>query len=111
MHCWTKPELTSNGESNRAANSNSEFLNFNDPSWIVDHHRHNLILKILKPESFSFGAFRYFGFKTSKPHDSADAGDPERQTDGTQASAGDNRQREREEGELKGSEPSYAISF
>jgi hypothetical protein len=39
-------------------------LNFEDPSWILDHHRHNLILKIAKPKS-SAGVLGFLWSKRS----------------------------------------------
>lgn len=35
-----------------------ESLDFDDPSWIIEHHRHNLITKISKPKSSWFEGFR-----------------------------------------------------
>ncbi|KAJ6100371.1 hypothetical protein N7499_000001 [Penicillium canescens] len=36
-------------EGNHERYTRHEVLDFHDPSWIIDHHRHNLITKILKP--------------------------------------------------------------
>uniref|UniRef100_A0A093VFN2 DUF6594 domain-containing protein n=1 Tax=Talaromyces marneffei PM1 TaxID=1077442 RepID=A0A093VFN2_TALMA len=35
-----------------------EDLQFDDPSWIIDHHRHNIILRVYKPERASPTRFR-----------------------------------------------------
>lgn len=36
-------------EGNHGENDGHAFLDFEDPSWIIDHHRPNLITKICKP--------------------------------------------------------------
>lgn len=50
-----------------------EILNFEDPSWILDHHRHNLIQKISRPEH-SFGLLGFFRKKSSAQSDKVDTG-------------------------------------
>jgi hypothetical protein len=36
-------------EGNSGQNAGHNTLDFQDPSWIIDHHRHNIITKISKP--------------------------------------------------------------
>ncbi|KAJ6099705.1 hypothetical protein N7467_001240 [Penicillium canescens] len=36
-------------EGDQGGHVKHDILDFNDPSWIIDHHRHNLITKISKP--------------------------------------------------------------
>ena len=40
-------------ESDLERSAGQEDLQFDDPSWIIDHHRRNIILKIFKPEGAS----------------------------------------------------------
>jgi hypothetical protein len=42
-----------------------EAIDYNEESWIIDHHRHNLIEKICQPEESWFGALRHPGHKDS----------------------------------------------
>ncbi|KAM0258097.1 hypothetical protein ACHAQJ_004002 [Trichoderma viride] len=45
--------------------ADQEAIDFNDASWIIDHHRGNLIEKISKPKEYCFGALRHLGHQCS----------------------------------------------
>ncbi|KIW11618.1 hypothetical protein PV08_10920 [Exophiala spinifera] len=54
-------------ESNTGGHAGQDVLDFEDPSWIIDHHRHNLIQKISQPENPWFEVLVCFGGRRSAP--------------------------------------------
>jgi hypothetical protein len=69
-----------------------ENLDFDDPRWIIDHHRQNLIEKIYKPESSWFEVLRHLGRKrsarnTEAPRSNQNHNDQERRAPNDQRSA------------------------
>lgn len=101
-----------------------ERLNFEHPSWIRDHHRHNFIQKIAKPES-SFGVLGYLWSKRSarstKTHNNHNHDDQKPRDDQNQENWRDNNHqlgRENQSatehpnhGQLEESQQSYRINF
>jgi hypothetical protein len=85
-------------------------LDFNDPSWMIDNHRRNLIKKISRPESSWFEALttRITRADNNHKHNVLERGEDNREH------ASDNRQLElnnNQPANTPRSEQSYRISF
>ncbi|KAJ5263957.1 hypothetical protein N7478_011562 [Penicillium angulare] len=53
-------------ESNHGENAGHDILDFQDSSWIIDHHRHNIITKICRPINSWFKMLRAQPFESNK---------------------------------------------
>lgn len=56
-------------EGNPRQNAGHDHLDFRDPSWIIDHHRHNIITKIRKPVDSWFKTLFAQRSEINKPSD------------------------------------------
>ncbi|KAJ9309099.1 hypothetical protein DTO217A2_1468 [Paecilomyces variotii] len=106
-------------EGNRRENNGHAFLDFEDPSWIIDHHRPNIITKIRKPVGSLFNTMFTQRSETNKDSDRKSelrlsSGGHKISSDERQLGL-NNQQLQRGIGEvnseLKGNEESYRINL
>jgi hypothetical protein len=106
----TKPE--SDVERSAGEDTGQEYLDFGDPRWIIDDHRHNLIKRFSKPKRSWLGVRRHYEPKRSARNTEVrhhqNNGSHETEDGQNRQNAGDNP---RLRGQLEESHYTYRIDF